>query len=71
MKDFKDIREAKKMTGETVFDKKIKRIPVKIVKDAKGFTAYVDGDKLDTYKTEAEAKKNLKITVNELGGKMK
>lgn len=66
MKDFKDIREAKKMTGETVFDKKIKRIPVKIVKDAKGFTAYVDGDKLDTFRNEKDAKRGIDTIIKEL-----
>jgi hypothetical protein len=26
-------------------------------KDKKGFTAYIDGDKLDTYRTKLEAEK--------------
>ena len=66
MKSFKDIREAKKVSGEVVFDKKIKRIPVKITKDKKGFTAYVDGDKLDTFRSEKDAKKGIDTIIKEL-----
>jgi predicted transcriptional regulator len=40
-----------------VLDKKINRIPVKISKDKNGFVAYIDGDRLDAYKTQREAEK--------------
>jgi hypothetical protein len=66
MKQFSQIREAKKISGEVVFDKKIKRLPVKIVKDKKGFTAYVDGDRLDTFRSEKDAKKGIDMIIKEL-----
>ena len=66
MKQFSEIREAKKISGEVVFDKKIKRLPVKIVKDKKGFTAYVDGDRLDTFRSEKDAKKGIDLIIKEL-----
>lgn len=61
MKTFKHIREArssgKMPPGEHVFDKKIGKVKVMIHKDAKGYTVYIDGDKLDTYKSQKEAEK--------------
>jgi len=61
MKTFKHIREAsssrKMPSGDHVFDKKIGKVKVMIHKDTKGFTVYIDGDKLDTYKTQREAEK--------------
>jgi len=67
MKTFNQIREAaKKVSGDIVFNKKINKIPVVITKDAKGFTAYVDGDKLDTFKSQKEAQKSAETIVKEL-----
>ena len=67
MKDFKTIREAvKKTDGKTVFDKKMDRIPVKIVQGKKGFDLYVDGDLLDTFKSQSEAEKTAKTVIKEL-----
>lgn len=61
MKTFKDIREAKSKggmpSGEHVFGKKVNKHSVMVHKDNKGFTVYIDGDKLDTYKTQKEAEK--------------
>jgi len=75
MPSFKELREKYKPKGKVVFSGKaggrIPKVAVSIVKELRGYTVIIDGDKLDTYKTEAEAKKNLKVTVNELGGKMK
>lgn len=65
MKTFTELRN-KKLTGKVVFDKRIQRVPVKIVKDIKGFTAYVDGDKLDTYRSAREAKKSAETAIKEL-----
>ena len=65
MKTFTELRN-KKLTGKVVFDKRIRRVPVKIVKGAKGFTAYVDGDKLDTYRSEREAKRSTETAIKEL-----
>lgn len=66
MKTFLQIREKKSPKGDVVFDKKIDRVPVKIVKDRKGFTVYIDGDMLDVFKTKAEAEKTAKTVVKEL-----
>ena len=61
MKTFKDIREAKSKggmpSGEHVFGKKVNKHSVMVHKDNKGFTVYIDGDKLDTYKSQKEAEK--------------
>lgn len=62
MLNFRQLREASK----TVFNKKIERVPVKIVKDTKGFTVFIDGDKLDTFKSQSEAEKTAKTVVKEL-----
>lgn len=65
MKTLQELRQ-KKLSGNVVFSKRIQRVPVKIVKDVKGFTAYVDGDKLDTYRSEREAKKSAETAIKEL-----
>ena len=58
MKSFKNIREAKSMpVGDHVFSKKINKHTVMIHKDKKGFSVYIDGDKLDTYRSQKEAEK--------------
>ncbi|MDA7701645.1 hypothetical protein N8864_04300 [Gammaproteobacteria bacterium] len=61
MYTFKQLREKldRRPTGQVVFDKKIKRIPAKIYKDVSGFTVYIDGDRLDSYKTQREAEKMM------------
>ena len=57
MYTFKQLKEKldRRSTGQLVFDKRIKRIPAKIYKDVSGFTVYIDGDRLDSYKTQREA----------------
>ena len=75
VKSFKEIRERKKTPkGETVFSSKaggrISKVSVSIVKEPKGFSVYIDGDKLDTFKSQSEAMKALKSPVKELGGKL-
>lgn len=62
MVNFKQIREATKI----VFNKKIDRVPVKITKDTKGFTLFIDGDRLDTFKSQSEAEKTAKTVIKEL-----
>lgn len=60
MIDFKQLREKKLRgmpPGEHVFDKRVKNVRVMIHKDAKGFTVYIDGDKLDTFRSKREAQK--------------
>lgn len=66
MKTFQELREARNPKGEVVFDKKIQKVPVKIVKDKKGFTAYVDGDMLDTFRNQREAEKAAETIIKEL-----
>ena len=43
--------------GQHVFDKKVKNVTVMIHKDVKGYTTYIDGDKLDTFRSRREAQK--------------
>lgn len=58
MKTFKSIREASKMPkGDHVFAKKVGKVNVMVHQDKKGFTTYIDGDKLDTYRSQKEAEK--------------
>ena len=61
MYTFKQLKEKldRRPAGQLVFDKRIKRIPAKIYKDVSGFTVYIDGDRLDSYKTQREAEKMM------------
>jgi len=70
MKSFKTLLSElkKKPKGEVVFDKKIKRIPVLIVKE-KGtlpFVVYIDGDRLDAFKSLKDAEKSAEKVIKEL-----
>jgi len=78
MKSYKEIlselKERKKKfgvldQGELVLNKKINRIPVQIYKQSKGnlpFVAYVDGDKLDAFKSQKDAEKSVNKVIKEL-----
>ena len=70
MKTFKHLREklGRHPTGEMVFNKKIDKIPVMIHKEKSGFVVYLDGDKLDSYKTQREAEKMAKEFVKTYKG---
>lgn len=59
MKSFAQIRElaGRKPSGKQVVNKKVGKIKIEVYKEPKGFVAYVDGDRLDLYKTEKEAVK--------------
>ncbi len=57
MKSFKAIREEKKDKEETSFQTRIGKTKIMIKKDTKGFTVYIDGEKLDTYSSMDDAKK--------------
>ena len=75
MKSFKNIREAKSMpVGDHVFSKKINKHTVMIHKDKKGFSVYIDGDKLDTYRSQARSREDgcniCKGNVNEINGRI-
>lgn len=70
MKSYKQILSElkKKPKGDVVFDKKIKRIPVLIVKE-KGtlpFVVYIDGDRLDAFKSQKDAEKSATKVIKEL-----
>lgn len=59
MKTFLEIRKIKTVPdGTKVMSKKINKHMVSVYKNEKGFTVYVDGDKLDTYKTKRDAEKS-------------
>ena len=59
MKTFLDLREltGRKPEGKIVFNKKMKGVKVVIHKERNGFVTYIDGDRLDLYKTQKEAEK--------------
>ena len=42
-------------SGQHVFDKKIGKVHVMVHKDNKGFSVYIDGEKLDTYRSQKDA----------------
>jgi len=65
MKTFSEIRNHI-TEGKEVYKSKIGKLPVKIVKDNKGFTAYLGKDKLDTFRSESDAKKALELMAKEL-----
>jgi hypothetical protein len=56
MIQFNELRK-KMPPGEHVMDKKIDGIQVMVHKHQGKFVAYVDGDKLDSYRTQREAEK--------------
>lgn len=68
MKTFFSLRESTKPKGKVVFKKKMNRIDVLITKDTGSlpFVAYIDGDKLDSYKNQRDAEKAIKATIKEL-----
>lgn len=68
MKTFNQLREltGRKPTGQLVVNKKIGRIQVMIHKEPNGFVAYIDGDRLDVYKSKAEAEKAANAMVKVL-----
>lgn len=59
MKTFQQLREltGRKPEGKAVFNKKVGRIQIMVHKERNGFVAYVDGDRLDVYRTQREAEK--------------
>ena len=61
MKTFSQLRElaCRKPEGKMVFNKKVKGVKAMIHKDRNGFVDYIDGDRLDVYKTQREAEKAI------------
>ena len=69
MKTFNQIREitGRRPEGQQVVNKKLGRIQVQVYKERNGFVAYIDGDRLDSYKSSKEAEKareTMKISKN-------
>jgi len=69
-KTFRQLREKldRHPSGEMVFNKKIGKMPVMIHKEKAGFVVYIDGDRLDAYKTQREAEKMAKEFVKQYKG---
>jgi hypothetical protein len=59
MKTFTKLREltGRKPEGQLVVNKKLGRIQVMVYKEQNGFVAYIDGDRLDRYRSKREAEK--------------
>jgi len=59
MKSFTQIREltGRKPQGQLIVNKKIGRIQVQVYKERNGFVTYIDGDRLDSYRSKQEAEK--------------
>jgi|TARA_B110000908_G_C9890730_1_gene286675 hypothetical protein len=57
MKTFKEAVRKGMPAGEHVYDKKISGIKLMIHKENNMFIVYIDGDRLDAYKTQKEAEK--------------
>ena len=64
MKNFRDFREAK---DKVVFNKKMSGYPVVVTKTAKGFHLSIDGDSVDTFKSQKEAESTAKQVLKDLG----
>ena len=66
MKTFAEMRN-RRPQGETVWSKKYKRIKTEVQKTRKkGFVAVIDGDVLDTFRTERDAVKSIETAIKEL-----
>lgn len=59
MKSFLQIREltGRKPEGQKVVDKRVGRVKIAVHKERNGYVAYVDGDRLDSYRSKNEAEK--------------
>ena len=64
MKTFQQIRESK---DKVVFKKKMSGYPVVITKTEKGFHLSIDGDSVDTFKSQKEAESTAKQVLKDLG----
>ena len=59
MKSFLQIREltGRKPEGDMVVNKRVGRVKIMVHKERNDFVAYVDGDRLDSYRSKNEAEK--------------
>lgn len=55
-------------SGQMVYNKKINKVPVMIHKEKGSFVVYIDGDRLDAYRTQREAEKSAKEFVKQYKG---
>ena len=62
MKTFNDLREltGRKPEGQLLVNKKMGRIQVQVYKERIGFVTYIDGERLDSYRSKQEADKAAK-----------
>lgn len=62
MKTFNDLREltGRKPEGQLMVNKKQGRIQIQVYKERNGFVTYIDGDRLDRYRSKQEAEKAAK-----------
>ena len=65
MKYFSEIR-SKTPKGDLVYSKKHKKVKCSVYKTTKGFEAYIDGDHLDTFRSEKDAVKSIETAIKEL-----
>ena len=71
MKTYKELLselKGRKPKGDTIINKKVKGVPVLITKE-KGslpFVVYIDGDRLDAFKSKRDAEKSAMQVVKEL-----
>ena len=63
MKTFTEIRT---LSEKSIFKKKMGKFPVEIRKEGSNFVAYVDGDKLDKFRSEKDAKKGIEMAIKAL-----
>ena len=66
MKYFTEIRSKASPKGEVVYTKKHKKATCVVYKTKKGFAAYIDGDHLDTFRSEKDAVKTIETAIKEL-----
>lgn len=64
VKTFRQLRESK---DKVVFKKKMSGYPVVIHKTDKGFHLEIDGDSVDTFKSQKEAEATAKQVLKDLG----
>ena len=68
MKLFTELRQMKSPKGgEVVYKKKHGKYPVSITKTNKGYTAMIDGDVLDTFRSEKDAMKGIEMAIKAIG----
>jgi hypothetical protein len=53
-------------SGKPITSGRVNRVKFDIYRTAKGFEAYVDGDYLDKFRTERDAKKAAETAIKEL-----